>query len=179
MKKVLVVGAEVMAWIGLAAGRAEAQGPAGAGAASAAASEGGSHSYNPLKWVKRESGKTAGDELDAKTEHSKRLTERLRAQQLLAENMDVKAACGTFKELADCVAALHATHKLGMDFQCVRVNMTHVHSAADPATCKAPEKDEAIGLAQVIRLLKPDANAKAEAKEAEKAAKEDLRETKE
>ena len=157
-----------------------AQGPAGAGAAAAAAADNGhsSHSYNPLKWVKKGSTKTAGDELDANSDENKRLTERLRAQSLLAENADAKAACGAFKELEDCVAALHASHKLGMDFECVKMDMTHVHSAADPASCKAPEKDEAIGLTQVIRLLKPDTDAKAEAKEAEKAAKADLREAK-
>jgi hypothetical protein len=178
MKKVLVVGAAVMAWIALAAGRAEAQGPAGAGAAGASAADGVSHSYNPLKWMKKGSTKTAGDELDAKEEQNRRLTERLKAQGLLAGNEDARSACGTFRELADCVAALHASQKLGMDFACVRVDMTHVHSATDPQGCKAPEKDEAISLAQVIRLLKPGANAKAEAKEAERAAKEDLKETK-
>ena len=175
MKTTLLCSAVLAVLCAAGGGTATAQGPAGAGAAGAAASEGNSHSYNPLKWVKKGSTKTAGDELEAKADQNTRLTERLRGQSLLAENTDAKAACGSFKELSDCVAALHASHKLGLDFTCVKVDMTHVHSATDPASCKAPEKDEAISLVQVIRLLKPDADAKAEAKEAEKSAKEDLK----
>jgi hypothetical protein len=157
----------------------QAQGPAGAGAGQAAAADNstGTHSFNPMKWVKRDS-KTADDQLNSDAARNERLTARLHEQGLLTGKAEARDACANFKELSDCVAALYASQKLGLDFECVKVDMTHVHSATDPVSCKRPAKDEAIGLPQAIRLLKPDANAKAEAKEAERAAKEDLKATK-
>src|SRR5215813_5737161 len=107
MKKMLLIGA--VAAMSLAVGplSANAQGPAGAGAGAAASeSSHSSHSYNPLKWVKRGSAKAAGDQLDSNGDQDKRLTDRLRQQGLLAQTVDAKDACATFKELGDCVAAL-------------------------------------------------------------------------
>jgi hypothetical protein len=169
-------GALVMLLLGAAA---QAQGPAGAGAAKAAAAENtsGTRSFNPIKWVKRDT-KTADDELTSDAVWNEKLTARLREEGLLPTTVQARDACANFKEVADCVAALHVSHKLSLDFECIKVDMTHVHSAADPATCKVPEKDQAIGLTQVIRLLKPDADAKAEAKEAEHKAKDLLKATK-
>ncbi len=159
--------------------QAQAQGPAGVGATQAAAADrsSGTHSLNPIKWMKRDS-KTADDQLNSDAVKNEKLTARLRRQGLLAEKVEARDACVAFKELSECVAALHASHKLGLDFECVKVDMNHVHPPSDLASCKAPEKDQAIGLTQVIRLLKPEADAKSEARDAERAAKEDLRATK-
>lgn len=155
---------------------AQAQGPAGVGATQAAAADrsSGTHSLNPIKWMKRDS-KTADDQLNSDAVKNQKLTARLREQGLLAEKSEARDACVAFKELGECVAALHASHQLGLDFECVKVDMNHIHPPSELASCKAPEKDQAIGLTQVIRLLKPEADAKSEARDAERAAKEDLK----
>jgi hypothetical protein len=52
--------------------------------------------------------------------------------------------------------------------------MTAVHSSADISSCKATG-DKAMSLSKAIHALKPDADAKGEAKNAEKQAHDDLK----
>jgi hypothetical protein len=74
------------------------------------------------------------------------------------------------------VASLHASKNLEIDFNCVRADVTGVFSNADLSGCKGPIGDKAQSLTKAIRLLKPDADAKSAAKEAEQQAKDDLKE---
>ncbi|HMD38418.1 MAG TPA: hypothetical protein VKH15_04005 [Candidatus Acidoferrum sp.] len=178
MKKLVLVMAVATLSVTFYAGRAAAQGPAGAGAGSAASggsgSSGGGHSLNPIKWVKKDS-KNASDELDAKAEQDKKLTANLQAQGVLPANTDVKTACETFNRLDDCVAALHVSKNLGVDFNCLKSNLTGVQTGADMSSCKGPAGDKAISLSKAIHAMKPDADSKNEAKNAEKQAKDDLK----
>lgn len=176
MKKLISGLAMAILSVSFGAGVAAAQGPAGAGAAGAASSSGGSggHSLNPIKWVKKDS-KPAGDQLDAKAEQDKKLTANLQAQGILPVNIDAKAACDNFKVLEDCVAALHASKNLGLDFNCLKSNMTAVLVSADMTSCKENGGDKGISLMKAIKVMKPDAAAKGEAKNAEKQAKDDLK----
>src|SRR6266851_3499538 len=157
MKKTLMVVAMTAMSVSLCAGRAAAQGPAGAGAGAASASENTktSHTLNPIKWVKKDP-KPASDQLQA--------------------NTDLKVACDTFKALDECVAALHVSHNLGVDFNCLKSDLTGVQTSADMSSCQGNAGDKAMSLVKAIRALKPDANAKAEAKNAERQAKQDLKE---
>ncbi|MGB8456416.1 MAG: hypothetical protein WCE50_01780, partial [Candidatus Acidiferrum sp.] len=126
MKKLVLVAAVAMLSVSYGANRAAAQGPQGAGASSAASgSSGSSHSLNPIKWVKKEP-KSASDQLDAKDEQDKRLTASLKSQGVLPANTDAKSACENFKSLDECVAALHASKNLGVDFNCMKSNLTGV-----------------------------------------------------
>lgn len=177
MKKFVLVLAVGILSASYGAGVAAAQGPAGAGAAGAAASSSGGsggHSLNPIKWVKKDS-KPAGDQLDAKAGQDKKLTANLQAQGVLAANIDAKVACDNFKALEDCVAALHASKNLGLDFNCLKSNMTAVLVSADMTSCKENGGDKGISLIKAIKVMKPDADAKGEAKNAEKQAKDDLK----
>lgn len=156
-----------------AASPAAAQGPAGNGAAEAAGNASSSRSYNPTKWFGKKDNKSAAnmpvDELDQKLEA------KLRAAQVLAPDASLKDVCNHFAERVDCIAALRATRSLGLDFKCVRASMTGVRTDADATSCRMPTDDKPLNLTKTIRLLKSDADAKGTAKEAETAAREDVK----
>jgi len=152
--------------------RAAAQGPAGVGAASAA--QDSSHSINPIKWVKKDS-KNSTDAFGNRSEVEKKLTPNLRAQGVLAANATTTDACAPFTALDGCLAVLHASHNLGVDFNCLRADVTGVHTSADTSGCKVADGEKAQGLHKAIHQLKPDANAKQATKDAEQQAKDDLK----
>lgn len=175
-KKLMVVVAMAMFSVSYGAGHAKAQGPAGAGAGGAASSSSSSSSIgtklNPIKWVKKDK---SSDQSDAKDQQDQKLTANLQAQGVLQANIDAKAACDNFKTREDCVAALHASKNLGLDYNCLKSNVTGVQAGADMSSCKETGGDKGISLVKAIHLLKPDADAKGEAKNAEKQAKDDLK----
>src|SRR5262249_22449650 len=130
---------------------ASAQGPAGVGATAAASSSssksssGSSHSMNPIKWIKKDKPATNAA---PSADQTNRLTARLREAGVLAPDGDVPTSCSTFKNLGDCVAALHLSHNVGLDFNCVRADMTGVLTSADVSGCKGPVGDKAVSLEQ-------------------------------
>ena len=153
--------------------RANAQGPTGAGAAVAAG--GGSsnaRSYNPVKWFGKKD-KSAESALSLE-ELDKRLEPKLRAAQVLAPAATLRDVCANFIERLDCLAALHATRSLGLNFACVASNFSGVRVGTDTSGCRMPEGDKPLSLLKSIHLLKPDADAKSAAKAAETAAREDI-----
>ena len=176
MKKILFVGAILIFGLSisltLATARAAAQGPAGAGASAAA--QDSSHSLNPLNWVKKDSRNSA-DAAGNRSEVEKKLTPGLQAQGVLAANATATDACAPFATLDACLAALHASHNLGLDFNCLRADATAVHTNANTSGCKVADGDNPQGLNKAIHQLKPDANARQAAKDAEKQAKDDLK----
>jgi hypothetical protein len=178
MKKLLMViaiAAIVILSVSVGTRRAAAQGPAGVGATTAVESSHTPHSYNPIKWVEKKP-KTGSDWHDANSDLDKNLTAKLQGSGVLAANTNIAEACNTFKVLSDCVAALHASHSLALDFNCVKSDMTGVQTGADMSACKEPKGDKGASLSKTIQLLKPGADAKAEAKNAEKQAGEELKE---
>jgi hypothetical protein len=137
------------------------------GAARAAA-----QSFNPIHWIKK--GPTASEQLAANTEQSKKLASQLQA--LLPPRMKLQDACTSFRQLNECVAALHVSHNLKVKFNCLKWDVTGVQpGSGNVSSCKAPEGGKALGLAKAIQTLKPDADAKAEAKSAERRAQEDIK----
>jgi len=179
MKKawmVMAILAIVVMSVSAGAGRAAAQGPAGVGASEAAQSSSHApHSYNPIKWVEKKP-KTSSDWHDANSEPGKKLTAKLQGSGVLAADTNIAQACNTYKMLGDCVAALHASHSLALDFNCVKSDMTGVQTGADMSACKEPHGDKGASLSKTIQLLKPGADAKGEVKNAEKQASEDVKE---
>lgn len=156
------------------AGNAVAQGPAGAGASSAAkdaSSSTGGHSLNPIKWVKKDSKPSA----DSRADMEKKLTPKLQAQGLLGANATATEACAPFIALDECLASLHASRNLDIDFNCIRADVTGVHTNVDLSGCKGTVGDKAQNLTKTLHMLKPDADAKGQAKNAEKQAKDDLK----
>jgi len=150
---------------------AAAQGPAGAGAAEAAGGGSGAHSLSPTKWFGKKEAKAASpDELDQKLEP------KLRAAEVLAAHASLNEVCRNFVQRVDCVAALYASHNLGIDLECIRSNMSGVRTDVAAASCRFPDTDKPLNLLKTIRLLKPDADAKSAAREAESAARQAVKE---
>jgi len=125
-------------------------------------------SYNPMKWIKKP---TASQQLAANSKADKDLAIQLQA--LLPAHTTLKDACTAFKTLQDCVSSLHASSTLQLKFNCLKWDMTAVRPDGDVKSCEAPPK--ALSLAQTIRGLKADVNAKGEAKNAEISAREEIK----
>jgi hypothetical protein len=175
MRQTILVGAVLLFGVCVAlsdtTGCVVAQGPAGVGASAAA--QDSSHSMNPIKWVNRDS-KNSTDQV-GRNELERKLAPNLQAQGLLAASANVTDTCAPFKTLDACLAALHASHNLGVDFNCLRADVTGVHTSADVSFCKVADGEKARSLSNAIHQLKPDANAKQAGKDAERQAKEDLK----
>jgi hypothetical protein len=172
--KVGIVALGLAAFVVVGADRAVAQGPAGAGASSAAhESSHSSHSMNPIKWVKKD--KKSVDSNGTRADVEGKLTPKLQAEGVLPANANATGACAAFTALNECLAALHASHNLGLDFNCLRAGVTGVHSNADTSGCKAADGEKALSLNKAIRLLNPSADAKGATKNAEQQAKDDLK----
>jgi hypothetical protein len=159
-----------------AAAQASAQGPAGAGAAAAAGGGSSTHSYNPLKWVGKKDAKPVTDSPIVNEELDKKLEAKLQSMQVLDANTTLKQVCVNFLERMDCLAALHASHNVGLNFACVKSNVTGVRVGTDTSACRMPAGDKPLTLSKTIKLLKSDADAKGAAKDAETIAKQELAE---
>jgi hypothetical protein len=138
------------------------------GAAGAAAT-----SYNPIKWIKKGPSSTASEQLAANKEQEKKLS--LQLQAALPPRTSLKDACAGFKTLNDCVAALHVSHNLSIKFNCLKWDVTGAKPAGDVKSCAVPSRDKAMDLYKAISVLKPDVNARTEAKNAEKRAREEIK----
>jgi hypothetical protein len=179
MNKTLSVGAILLFGVSISltvtSEPANAQGPAGVGATAAAQDSSPSpHSLNPIKWIKKDSKDSVAAPA-SRTDAEKKLTPALQAQGMLAANATATEACAPFSSLDGCLAALHASHNLGVNFNCLRADVTGVHTAADTSGCKVADGDKPQGLNKAIRQLKPDADAKQATKDAEQQAKDDLK----
>jgi hypothetical protein len=148
------------------------QGPAGAGASATA--QGSPRSKNPIKWIKKDP-KNSTDVPGSRSAAEKTLTPSLQTQGLLAANATASDARAPFASLNGCLAALHASHNLGVNFICLRAEVTGVHTSADMSGCNVAGGEKALDLNKAIHQLKPDANAKQATKDAEQQAKDDLK----
>ena len=129
-------------------------------------------SYNPAHWIKK--GPTASDQLAANADESKKLASELHA--ILPPKTKLEDACTAFRQLNDCVAALHVSHNLKIKFNCLKWDVTGVQPVSgNVSSCTAPDHAKGISLTKAIQSLKPDADAKAEAKTAERRAQEDIK----
>src|SRR5258708_17633944 len=157
MKKSLFVVAVMVVSVSLfltvGAERAGAQGPAGAGASTAAKGSSNSsgskssHSLNPIKWVKKDKdSKNSVDSNGSRSDTEKKLTPKLQAQGVLPANSNATDSCAAFVALHECLATLHASHNLGLDFNCLRASVTRVHPSAYLADCNADDALQALCL---------------------------------
>src|SRR5262245_15311599 len=123
--KVSLVALGLSAFFSAGAQRAAAQGPAGAGASEAAKSTSiSAHSMNPIKWIKKD--KKSTDASGRRADLEKKLTPKLQAEGLLLASSNVTEACSAFTALNECLAGLHASHNLALNFTCLSAAMTGV-----------------------------------------------------
>ncbi len=145
-------------------GAGGAHGPAmGNGAGHAGGSSQGAASSSPTTLL------TKNTKLDST------LTSKLQSKGLLPAGTDLKDACGGFKNLGQCVAAIHVSHNLNVPFACMKANMTGTAPAAG-TTCPAGTGTSKESLGKSIQALSPNSDAKTEAKNAQKAGDADIRE---
>lgn len=173
LRKVSVLALGLSAFLTLGVRHAEAQGPAGVGASDAAKqSVHTPHSLNPIKWVKKD--KKSEDSSGSRGDVETKLTPKLEAQGLLPAGSNLAGTCQAFTALNECLAALHASHNLGLNFACLSAAMTGVHANTDVSGCKVADGEKALPLNKAIHSLNPDADAKGATKNAEQQAKDDL-----
>ena len=130
-------------------------------------------SYNPLKWIKKNPRPTANEELAANKEEERKLS--LQLQALLPPKTTLREACSGFLSLEDCVAALHVSRNLKIKYNCLKWDRTAARPGGDVKTCEAPPRDKALPLLKAIRILDSHADAKTEARNAERRAREDIK----
>lgn len=174
----------------LAAITVQAQDPAGSGQGTTSSDP--SHWYsparfkklNPVPYVKkpidylRSDSKTADDQLAANSDEERHLTAQLQSHGLLPSHTDLKTTCSDFKALDDCVAALHASHNVGVKFDCLKWSMTAEKPDGASKICQEPDYGHPVTLERAIRGLKPDADAREEAKTALRQARENISDAK-
>jgi hypothetical protein len=139
----------------------------------AGAARAGEHSYNPIKWIKRAPAPTASQQLAGNSDMEKKLTTQLKAE--LPPRTTLKDACAQFKSLEECVASLLVSQSLKIKFNCLKWDVTGTKPAGDVKSCEAPSREKGMSLSRAIREQKPDAYARTEAKNAEKRAREDIK----
>jgi hypothetical protein len=83
-------------------------------------------------------------------------------QKLLPKGTTPQQACSGFKNLGQCVAAIHVSHNLGIPFSDLKSKMTGSNSES---------------LGKAIQALKPSSDSTAEKKKAEKQAQDDMNES--
>lgn len=130
-------------------------------------------SNNPLKWIKKNPGPTANEQLAAHQEEERKLS--LQLQALLPPKTTLREACSSFLSLEDCIAALHVSRNLKIKYNCLKWDLTAARPNGDLKTCQAPPRDKTLSLVNAIRVLDSGADAKAEAKNAERRAREDIK----
>ena len=138
------------------------------GAAGAAA-----RSYNPLKWIKKNPGPTASEQLAAHPEEERKLT--LQLQALLPQKTTLRDACSGFQSLEDCVAALHVSRNVKLKYNCLKWDMTAARPSGDVKSCEAPPRNKPLPLDKAIHVLNSDVDARDQAKSAERRAREDIK----
>lgn len=126
---------------------------------------------NPIRWI-RKYPRTASEQLAANGELEKKLTAQLQRLGLILAGADLKNTCSAFRSLEDCVAAIHASHTLGLVFDCLKYDVTGVYVSSGKSSCAGPPGGKAMSLAAAIRLLKPDADARSEAQNAQRKARD-------
>lgn len=89
--------------------------------------------------------------------------------------MTAQQACTGFKNLGQCVAAAHVSKNLGINFSCLRADMTGT-AAPSGTSCgtNTNTSSKSMSLGQAIQSMSPTVNSKSEAKRANKQAQQDL-----
>src|SRR5213595_3994539 len=130
--------------------------------------------YNPVKLIKH-SSKSANDQLASNGDLEVKLTRQLQVQEILPQDKDLQDACSSFRELTECVASLRVSHTLKIEFSCLKWDVTGVKPKPVPDSCAGPSGGKAMGLTRSIDLLKSDTEAKSQARDALRRAREDIK----
>ncbi len=109
------------------------------------------------------------------TKLDSKLTSKLQSKGLLPAGTDLKDACSGFKNLGQCMAAIHVSHNLKIPFACLQADMTGTAPAAG-TTCPTGTGSSKMSLGKSIQTLSPNADSKTEEKSAKRQADADIKE---
>ncbi len=104
-----------------------------------------------------------------------KLTSKLQSQGLLAKGTDLSQACKGFRNLGQCIAAIHVSHNLGITFACLRADMTGQLPLKTDG-CPTNTGTSKMSLGKAITTLSPTADAKGATKNGQKQADADIKE---
>jgi hypothetical protein len=130
--------------------------------------------YNPMKLLNR-GPKSANEQLASNGDLEAKLTHQLQLQGILAKDKDLQDACSAFRYLDDCIASLRVSRTLQIDFSCLKWDVTGVKPKAVSDSCAGPAGGKAMSFYRAINLLKPDSDARNEASNALRRAREDIK----
>jgi hypothetical protein len=182
MKRLILVASTAAAFF-VAALPALAQrghgGPSGAAASAHGSTGHGENGAADAHGANSGSASSPTNVLDRNTKLDSNLTSKLQSKGLLPKGTDLKTACAGFKNLGQCIAAIHVSHNLKIPFACLQADMTGVAPAAS-AGCAPGTGSSKMSLGKSIQTLSPNTtDAKTEAKTGMKEADSDIKESQE
>ncbi|HEY6943921.1 MAG TPA: hypothetical protein VI431_02185 [Candidatus Acidoferrum sp.] len=128
---------------------------------------------NPAKLIKHY--KSANDQLASDGHLEDKLSKQLRIQGLLPENEELQVVCSNFRDLPNCIAVLRLSHKIPVEFSCLKWNVTGVKPKPVADSCAGPAGGKAMLLDRALDLLKPNLNVRAESRDALRKAHDDIK----
>jgi hypothetical protein len=143
--------------------------PASPGAAAGAM--GGTHGDASTHSGSGNSGTNTGAKSGGTLNPNSKLSENL--AKLLPAGTTPQQACDGFKNLGQCVAAIHVSHNLGIDFNALKCDMTG-KSENPSVSCPATTSSKNLSLGKSIDTLKPGTDSKTESQKATQQAKQDI-----
>ena len=121
-------------------------------------------------------GHSATDLLSKNNKLNDALTDALTRKRLIPNGTTLQQMCANFRNLGQCVAAIHVSHNRKIPFGCLAWDVTGKQPGApiDTSKCTAPTGG-AMSLGKAIQKLDPGANAKAEARKASQEADSEIK----
>jgi len=104
------------------------------------------------------------------------LTTNLQSKNLLSAGTNLQSACSGFRNLGQCVAAIHVSHNLNLSFACLKADMTGQVPATGSNCPTVAGSTSKMSLGKSIQALDPKANASEEVKTGTKQADSDIKE---
>lgn len=183
MKRLIPIATGVLVFLALGSAPLFAQKSHGGGAGNSGATgaamhgAGGDHgnSNSSVETGKAVSASSPTTVLTRNTKLDTHLTSLLQTKGLLPKGTDLKDACAGFKNLGQCVAAIHVSHNLNIPFACLSSDMTGT-APASGSTCPTGTGSSKMTLGKSIQTLSPNATSKTEVKTATKQANDDINE---
>ena len=115
----------------------------------------------------------------ARASHGKTMDQLLTQNTKLADKISTltgqqgQQACSGFKNLGQCVAAAHVSKNLGINFGCLKSDMTGT-APATGTSCPAGTGSKSMSLGKSIQTLSPKTDSKTATKKGQQQANQDL-----
>jgi len=148
--------------------------PAGAGGGMGHSSTGMSNSTGSSNSSRGNAAQSPTTLLQNNNHLDTHLTDALTKSGVTLPTGGLQSACSGFKNLGQCVAALHVSKNLNVGFDCIKADMLGQAPAAGSG-CPAGTGSSKMSFGKAVSTLQPNADAKAETKKANKQASDDLK----